>query len=148
MLGGGSNVVLTQDFDGLVLHIAMLGRRIIGDGPDAVQVELGAGENWHDAVCWTLDLGLSGLECLALIPGSVGAAPVQNIGAYGVELVQLNPRVHAIDTQTLQRVVIDPHQAEYAYRDSLFKQRLGRYLILAVELTLSRCSLACPVTQI
>src|SRR5690606_36171820 len=86
VLGGGSNLLLARDFDGTVLRVALRGRRIVADDGDAAIVEAAAGENWHDFVCWTLDQGLGGLENLSLIPGTVGASPIQNVGAYGVEM--------------------------------------------------------------
>src|SRR5450830_1569056 len=86
ILGGGSNLLLTQDFPGLVLHMRGAGMHIVDEDETCVYVKASAGENWHRFVQWTLDLGLGGLENLSLIPGSVGAAPIQNIGAYGVEV--------------------------------------------------------------
>ena len=86
MLGGGSNLVLTGNFEGLVLHMAIPGKRLLKEDADAWYVEAGAGENWHDFVQWTLQQGWPGLENLSLIPGTVGAAPIQNIGAYGLEV--------------------------------------------------------------
>jgi UDP-N-acetylmuramate dehydrogenase len=86
VLGGGSNIVLTGDVKAVVLKVEVAGRSIVEDGPKATIVEFGAGENWHEAVTWTIAQGLGGLENLALIPGTVGASPVQNIGAYGIEL--------------------------------------------------------------
>lgn len=132
VIGGGSNLVLTGDVSGLVIHIALLGREQLG-----CDVILGAGENWHDVVRWTVkQLHLQGLESLALIPGTVGAAPVQNIGAYGVELNRLNPRVRAYDRQTDSFVEFDAQQAAYDYRDSLFKRERDRYVITQVRLSL------------
>jgi UDP-N-acetylmuramate dehydrogenase len=86
IIGGGSNLVLTGDFDGLILHMAIPGKRLLKEDEDAFYIEAGAGENWHDFVQWTLAQGWPGLENLALIPGTVGAAPIQNIGAYGLEV--------------------------------------------------------------
>ena len=86
VLGGGSNLVLTRDPLGVVLRVEVSGRRLLREAADAWVVEIGAGENWHETVAWTLAQGWPGLENLALIPGTVGAAPVQNIGAYGLEL--------------------------------------------------------------
>src|SRR4051794_35078839 len=86
VLGGGSNLLFTQDFDGLVLHMALAGRAIVGEQGGCTLVRAAAGENWHAFVQWTLEQGLGGLENLSLIPGTVGAAPIQNIGAYGAEI--------------------------------------------------------------
>lgn len=133
VLGGGSNCVFTGDVDGLVIHMGIQQRSIQGD-----RIEFGAGENWDAAVRFSIDQGFSGLECLALIPGSVGAAPVQNIGAYGVELCQLAPRVRVWDRRAQQTRWIESAEAEYGYRDSLFKRDIGRFLILSVSLKLSR----------
>ena len=132
LIGGGSNLVLTGDVSGLVIQIALLGREQHG-----LDVVLGAGENWHDVVRWTVkELHLQGLESLALIPGTVGAAPVQNIGAYGVELNRLNPKVRAFDRHTDSFVEFDTQQSAYAYRDSLFKRERDRYVITQVRLSL------------
>ncbi len=86
ILGSGSNLVLTRDFDGLILHMAIPGKRLLKEDSEAFYIEAGAGENWHDFVQWTLQQGWPGLENLSLIPGTVGASPIQNIGAYGLEV--------------------------------------------------------------
>ena len=140
-------MVLTRDFDGLVIDVALTGRQILSQSGDQAVVRIAAGEDWHQSVCWTLDQGLSGLECLSLIPGQVGAAPVQNIGAYGVELSSVKPMVRAWDRKLGQIVDIACEQAGYAYRDSLFKQAAGRYLILSVDMTLSTSLPAMPRYQ-
>jgi UDP-N-acetylmuramate dehydrogenase len=98
-----------------------MGRRVVDDGPRAIVVEAGAGENWHDFVTWTLDQGLPGLENLALIPGSVGATPVQNVGAYGVELQDRFESLDAIDLHTGRTFTLDAAQCAFGYRDSVFK---------------------------
>ncbi len=100
VLGGGSNIVLTGDVKAVVLKVEIAGRRLVEETPRAWIVEAGAGESWHDFVAWTLDQGWPGLENMALIPGTVGAAPVQNIGAYGVELQDRFESLDAIDLQT------------------------------------------------
>jgi UDP-N-acetylmuramate dehydrogenase len=100
VLGGGSNIVLTGDVKSLVLKVEVMGRQVVGETAKAVIVEAGAGEDWHAFVAWTLAQGLPGLENMALIPGTVGAAPVQNIGAYGVELQDRFDSLDAIDLQT------------------------------------------------
>ncbi|QYY30982.1 UDP-N-acetylmuramate dehydrogenase [Cupriavidus pinatubonensis] len=138
VLGGGSNVVLTGDLDALVLLMEIPGFRV-GTAPDAWLVTAGAGENWHGLVCRTIAEGLPGLENLALIPGTVGAAPIQNIGAYGVELRERFASVRALDRQTMRFVDLDLEQCAFSYRDSLFKQAgRDRYIITAVTLRLSR----------
>lgn len=139
ILGGGSNVVLTGDYDGLVLKVAVPGRRLVGEEGDAWWVEAGAGEIWHDLVMWTLAQGWPGLENLALIPGTVGAAPVQNIGAYGLELAERFAWLEAFDFVTGAVVRLDAAACCFAYRDSLFKREgAGRYLILRVVFRLPK----------
>ena len=121
VLGGGSNIVLTGDVRSVVLKVEITGRRLMEAGDRAWIVEAGAGERWQDLVAWTLDQGWPGLENLALIPGTVGAAPVQNIGAYGVELQDRFDSLDAIDLETGQSFTLDAAQCGFAYRDSVFK---------------------------
>ena len=123
ILGGGSNLVLTGDFDGLVLHMAIPGRRLLGEDAGAWYVEAGAGENWHDFVRWTLARGWPGLENLSLIPGTVGAAPIQNIGAYGLEVSERFHTLTAWDFERRDVVSYDRDACRFGYRDSLFKQQ-------------------------
>lgn len=139
ILGGGSNVVLTRDVGALVLKIEITGRRVVEERADATVVEAGAGENWHEFVAWTLAQGWPGLENLALIPGSVGAAPVQNIGAYGVELRERFESLDAVDLVTGRSVTLDAAACRFGYRDSAFKQHLaGKSVITRVRLRLPR----------
>ena len=121
VLGGGSNIVLTGDVKPLVLKVEIMGRRLVDETPRAWTVEAGAGENWHGLVDWTLAQGYPGLENLALIPGTVGAAPVQNIGAYGVELQDRFESLDAIDLETGKSFRLDAAQCAFGYRDSVFK---------------------------
>ena len=121
ILGGGSNIVLTGDVKPLVLKVDILGKRLASETAKAWIVEAGAGENWHDLVSWTLQNGYPGLENLALIPGSVGASPVQNIGAYGVELQDRFESLDAVDLTTGQRFTLNAAQCAFGYRDSVFK---------------------------
>ncbi|PKO44382.1 MAG: UDP-N-acetylenolpyruvoylglucosamine reductase [Betaproteobacteria bacterium HGW-Betaproteobacteria-3] len=121
VLGGGSNIVLTGDVKPLVLKVEIMGRRRVEETPRAWIVEAGAGENWHGLVDWTLAQGYPGLENLALIPGTVGAAPVQNIGAYGVELQDRFASLDAIDLETGKSFTLDAAQCAFGYRDSVFK---------------------------
>ena len=121
VLGGGSNIVLTGDVRPLVLKVEIMGKRLVAETPKAWVIEAGAGENWHDLVTWTLNNGYPGLENLALIPGCVGASPVQNIGAYGVELQDRFEALDAIDLTTGQRFTLDAAQCAFGYRDSVFK---------------------------
>ena len=122
VLGGGSNVVLTRDLEQVVLKVEILGRRLVQETPQAWIVEAGAGENWHEVVAWTLQQGWAGLENLALIPGSTGAAPVQNIGAYGVEMKDRFHSVDAVDLVTGRTVTLGLAECRFGYRDSVFKQ--------------------------
>lgn len=121
VLGGGSNIVLTGDVKSLVLKVEVLGRRVVHETERYTLVEAGAGENWHDFVTWTLDQGLPGLENLALIPGTVGASPVQNIGAYGLELQDRFDSLDAIDLTTGEPFSLNAAQCGFGYRDSVFK---------------------------
>jgi UDP-N-acetylmuramate dehydrogenase len=136
VLGGGSNLLLTRDFAGLVVRIEIPGFEKLGTHGASHLVRVGAGENWHGTVERLLDEQLPGLENLALIPGATGAAPIQNIGAYGVELAERFESLDALDTVTGQRVVMDTAQCCFGYRDSVFKQEPGRYIVLGVTLAL------------
>ncbi len=151
VLGGGSNIVLTGDVKPLVLKVEVRGLKVVGETAKAVIVEAGAGENWHDFVTWTLDQNLPGVENMALIPGTVGASPVQNVGAYGVELQDRFDSLDAIDLQTGQVFTLNAAQCAFGYRDSVFKhassgeldvhQPLGlkdRALILRVRFALPK----------
>jgi UDP-N-acetylmuramate dehydrogenase len=143
VLGGGSNLVLTRDLDAVVLKVEVRGRRLVAEQPDAWIVEAGAGENWHDTVAWTLQQGWPGLENLALIPGTVGAAPVQNIGAYGVELKDRFHSLDAVDLITGRGVTLDAAACRFGYRDSVFKHEgfgglAGKSLITRVRFRLPR----------
>jgi UDP-N-acetylmuramate dehydrogenase len=139
ILGGGSNLVLTRDVAAVVLKVEILGRRLLAETADAWIVEAGAGENWHDLVDWTLRQGWPGLENLALIPGQAGAAPVQNIGAYGVELRDRFESLDGVDLVTGRSVTLDARQCAFGYRDSVFKHMLaGKTLITRVRLRLPR----------
>jgi UDP-N-acetylmuramate dehydrogenase len=153
VLGGGSNIVLTGDVKSLVLKVEVMGRQVVDDGPKATIVEAGAGENWHAVVQWTIEQGLPGLENLALIPGTVGGSPVQNIGAYGVELQDRFESLDAIDLLTGKTFALDAAQCAFGYRDSVFKHEApgghaagpaagfglaGRALILRVRFRLPK----------
>lgn len=146
VLGGGSNLVITGDVSPLVLKSEIPGCRVLEQRPRATVVEAGAGVGWHDFVTWTLAQGLPGLENLALIPGTVGAAPVQNIGAYGVELQDRFDALDAIDLETGRVFTLDAAQCGFGYRDSVFKHTgsdrsmglKGRALILRVRFALPR----------
>ena len=139
VLGGGSNIILTRDMPQVVLKVEVRGMRLVEERADAWIVEAGAGEGWHDLVAWTLANGYPGLENLALIPGTVGASPVQNIGAYGVELQDRFESLDAVDLVTGRSVVLGPHICAFGYRDSVFKHSLsGRCVITRVRFRLPR----------
>jgi UDP-N-acetylmuramate dehydrogenase len=122
VLGGGSNVVFTRDVENLVLKVEVLGKRLVSEDAQAWVVEAGAGESWHGLVEWTIQQAWPGLENLALIPGSVGASPVQNIGAYGVELKDRFDALDAVDLVTGRTVTLNAADCQFGYRDSVFKQ--------------------------
>ena len=138
VVGGGSNLLLTRDVDALVLHMASRGRRILSDDGERVVIEAEAGEPWHPFVQWSLAQGLCGLENLSLIPGTVGAAPMQNVGAYGVEIKDVFAGLTAMDRETGQLRDFTLNECAFAYRDSVFKRNPGRWLILRVRFVLSR----------
>lgn len=138
-LGQGSNVVLSRDMDALVVRQYARGIEIIEEVGDRVTLRVAAGENWHALVTWTLQQSLYGLENLALIPGTVGAAPIQNIGAYGVELQACLLHVHARSIADGRSHTLSNADCEFGYRDSVFKQALrDKLVITAVDLQLSR----------
>jgi UDP-N-acetylmuramate dehydrogenase len=121
VLGGGSNIVLTGDVKPLVLKVEIPGRRLLQETDRHFILEAGAGENWHDFVAWTLEQGYPGLENMAMIPGTVGASPVQNVGAYGVELQDRFDSLDAMDLQTGRVFTLNAAQCAFGYRDSVFK---------------------------
>ncbi len=130
VLGGGSNMLFTRDFDGLVLHMTGLGKEVLGEEGGKILVRAKAGENWHAFVQWTLAQGLGGLENLSLIPGTVGAAPIQNVGAYGTETKDVFHSLTAYDMASGEVRVLDAAACRFAYRDSLFKHPEGRELVV------------------
>ena len=144
VLGGGSNLLFSRDPAAVVLRVEVKGRRLVQETPEAWIVEAGAGEAWHELVAWTLQQGWPGLENLALIPGTVGAAPVQNIGAYGLELKDRFESLDAVDLVTGRSVTLDARACAFGYRDSIFKRLAsegglaGKSLITRVRLRLPR----------
>lgn len=138
VIGGGSNLLLTRDIDAWVLHMASRGRRVLSDDGERIVVEAEAGEPWHPFVQWTLAQGYCGLENLSLIPGTVGAAPMQNVGAYGVEIKDVFVGLTALDRETGALRDFGLAECAFGYRDSLFKRNPGRWLILRVRFALSR----------
>lgn len=140
VIGGGSNLLLTADIQALVLRMATRGIRVLSDDGNRVVIEAEAGEPWHPFVQHTLAEGFSGLENLSLIPGTVGAAPMQNIGAYGVEIKDVFAGLTALDRQSGELREFSLEECNFAYRDSLFKQQPGRWLILRVRFNLDRAA--------
>lgn len=141
VLGGGSNVVLKADYPGLVLHQQMKGIHAECDAGGQVLVEAAAGESWDALVAWCLQQGYYGLENLSLIPGSVGAAPIQNIGAYGVELAEFVDYVDVVDIASGEGQRLDAARCEFAYRESVFKHALrGRCVIVGLGLRLRQAA--------
>jgi UDP-N-acetylmuramate dehydrogenase len=139
ILGGGSNVVFRRDFPGVVIHIGFKGIEILHERGEDVVVRAAAGESWHGFVQAMIDQGYAGLENLSLIPGSVGAAPVQNIGAYGVELREVFDELEAVDLETGETRTFDRAAAQFGYRDSFFKSKAsGRFLITSVTFRLPK----------
>ncbi|WP_417067546.1 UDP-N-acetylmuramate dehydrogenase [Niveibacterium terrae] len=138
LLGGGSNIVFAADWPGLVLRPALAGRELIGTDKDFFHVRVAAGENWHETVRWTLEQGWPGLENLALIPGVVGAGPIQNIGAYGLELADRIEAVEVFDRDSGEVRSLTHSECRFAYRDSVFKHEGRGLVVLSVTLALPR----------
>lgn len=138
-LGGGSNVLFTKDFDGIVVINKLKGIEIIGEDENTVLVKSMGGEAWNDLVSFSVDKGYWGIENLALIPGSVGATPVQNIGAYGVEIKETLVSVEAYEIETGKKKIFSNEECKFGYRDSVFKNELkGKYFISAMILKLNK----------
>jgi UDP-N-acetylmuramate dehydrogenase len=138
ILGGGSNMLLTKDIDALVIHINLKGIDLVAQSTDSVKIACAAGENWHEFVLWCLDNDFGGLENLSLIPGNVGTAPIQNIGAYGVELKDVFVSCEALEIATGKLVTFNKEACEFGYRNSVFKNALkGEFIIYKVCFELS-----------
>lgn len=137
VLGEGSNVLFTEDFNGTVLAMATRGVQVENDG-DSARIAVAAGERWDDFVRWTLGQGYAGMENLILIPGTVGASPIQNIGAYGCEVAEFVESVEAWDIKQRLVVTLDHDACTFGYRDSIFKREPGRYIVTAVRFVLPR----------
>lgn len=138
IMGGGSNILFRDDFPGVVVHVTLRGVELLGEDAAYRYIAVAAGESWHEFVRWTVKQGWPGLENLSLIPGTVGAAPVQNIGAYGMELADVCTAVEAVDLQTGESGLITAEDCRFAYRDSRFKQEPDRWLITSVLLRLPK----------
>jgi len=139
LIGGGSNMLFRGDFIGLAVSVCLTGREQVAEDDDAYYVEAAAGENWNEFVRWSIGQGYAGLENLSLIPGTVGAAPMQNIGAYGVELGDRLESLSAVDLMTGERRVFSNDDCQFAYRDSFFKsQQPDRWLIESVIFRLEK----------
>ncbi len=137
VLGGGFNLFFTKDFNGLVIKPAMRGMKLCAENADFVEMEVGAGEVWDDFVAYCVSRGLSGVENLSLIPSTVGAAPIQNIGAYGTEVKDVIVKVNAVDKKTGEKVEFSNAECEFDYRNSIFK-RTDKYIITSVVFRLSK----------
>ena len=139
ILGGGSNMLLTQDINALVIHIDLKGKKIIQQDDDFVWVESQAGENWHEFVLWTIDQDFGGLENMSLIPGNVGTTPVQNIGAYGREIKDTFTSCEAMEIATQKMRTFTKEECNFGYRESIFKQDVkDQYIITSVVYKLTK----------
>ena len=139
ILGGGSNMLLTQDIDALVIHVDLKGKKIIKEDDDFVWVESQAGENWHEFVLWTINQNFGGLENMSLIPGNVGTTPVQNIGAYGTEIKDTFVSCEAMNILSLEMKSFTKEDCNFGYRESVFKQEAkDKYVITSVVFKLTK----------
>jgi UDP-N-acetylmuramate dehydrogenase len=138
VLGGGSNVILPSVLPGATLLMNITGQEVISADENATVISVGSGVNWHEFVAWTLENNLPGLENLALIPGTVGAAPIQNIGAYGVEIADYIDSIDAFDTQAHAFVTLRKEDCQFAYRDSYFKKHPLRFIVTKVVFKIPR----------
>jgi len=139
ILGGGSNMLFTKDYDGLVIKNDIRGLAVVGEDANFVYVKAGAGENWHQFVLYCIDRGLGGVENLSLIPGNIGASPMQNIGAYGVEIKDTFHELEAYHIQDKRIVHFDREDCRFGYRESVFKRKYkGEFVILDVTFRLSK----------
>ncbi|MDB5257868.1 MAG: murB [Chitinophagaceae bacterium] len=139
ILGGGSNILFTEDFEGVVLKNNIKGIHIVEESNDSILVDVGAGENWHQFVLHAVDNGWAGIENLSLIPGSVGASPIQNIGAYGVEVKDVITSVEAVNVHTKESRQFSNAECLFGYRDSIFKrEEKGKWIITKVRFALKK----------
>lgn len=139
ILGGGSNMLLTQNIDALVIHIDLKGKKIVQEDENHVWVEANAGENWHQFVLWTIENNFGGLENMSLIPGNVGTTPVQNIGAYGTEIKDTFVSCQAMEINTQELKTFDKNECKFGYRESIFKHEAkDKYIITSVQFKLTK----------
>ena len=139
ILGGGSNMLLTQDVDALVIHLDLKGKKIIQEDADFVWAECQAGENWHEFVLWTIENNFGGLENMSLIPGNVGTTPIQNIGAYGTEIKDTFVSCEAMSILTQEMKTFDNKSCHFGYRESIFKNEVkDQYVITSVVFKLTK----------
>lgn len=139
VLGGGSNILLTKDFDGLVILLNLKGIEIISEDDDFIHVKASAGENWHEFVLWCINKGFGGIENLSLIPGNVGTAPIQNIGAYGVELKDVFESCETLSLYSQSIHTFAKESCDFGYRNSIFKQNeKGKHIITSVTFKLTK----------
>lgn len=139
LLGGGSNILFTGDFDGLVVKMNMKGREVLFQDEEIALVRISAGENWDDFVAWSLEQGFNGLENLTLIPGNVGSSPIQNIGAYGIEVKDSVEEVEVIYLEDGHQQILNHKECGFGYRDSIFKRELkNKVAILSVTFRLNK----------
>lgn len=130
VIGGGSNILFTSDYNGLIIQPSMKGIKIIDNNHDHCMVEVGAGEDWDDFVSWSVENNLGGVENLSLIPGSTGSSPIQNIGAYGTELKDVVEKVNYLDLETFEMISINNRDCHFGYRASIFKNQLKNRVII------------------
>ncbi len=139
VISGGSNMLLTKDIDALVMYINLKGISIVEEDENSIIIKVMAGENWHELVLWCLERGYGGLENLSLIPGNTGTAPIQNIGAYGVEIKDVFVACEAMDVESLELIEFSKEDCKFGYRDSIFKKEVkGKYIITSVALKLTK----------
>ena len=139
ILGGGSNILFTKDFDGLVILNNIKGKEIIDQNQQSIFLKVGAGENWHELVMYCVDNGWGGIENLSLIPGNTGTAPMQNIGAYGVEIKETFVELEALEISSGKIVKFNNSDCEFGYRESVFKNKMkNQYIILNITLELKK----------
>lgn len=138
-LGGGSNVLFSKDYNGTIVHLSLKGKEIIEESDDNIIVEVCSGENWHEFVMWSIENNYGGIENLSLIPGNVGAAPIQNIGAYGVELKDVFDSCRVLSRESNEIEHFNKDKCEFNYRSSIFKSKeKNKYVILSIRLKLSK----------